>query len=115
VGVDVLRVQNENNVCSAPPFLNGPQFRPPAEACLIPGAGARRPGRAPGRELAARGVIAAAGGYWRVRIPEISLTRRSATATGSTVIGCVQSNVQNIRIEEAKRLLESERAFFPKQ
>ncbi len=36
-------------------------------------------------------------------IPERSLKRRFAAATGSTVIGYVQ----NLRIEEAKRLLES--------
>lgn len=36
-------------------------------------------------------------------IPERSLKRRFATATGSTVIGYVQ----NLRIEEAKRLLET--------
>jgi transcriptional regulator GlxA family with amidase domain len=38
-------------------------------------------------------------------IPERSLKRRFKTATGSTLIG----HVQNLRIEEAKRLLESER------
>lgn len=42
-------------------------------------------------------VIAACG------IPERSLKRRFKTATGSTLIG----HVQNLRIEEAKRLLES--------
>jgi len=36
-------------------------------------------------------------------IPERSLKRRFSAATGSTVIGYVQ----NLRIEEAKRLLES--------
>jgi transcriptional regulator GlxA family with amidase domain len=45
-------------------------------------------------------------------IPERSLKRRSATATGSTVIGYVQNNVQNIRIEDAKRLLETGDASF---
>jgi transcriptional regulator GlxA family with amidase domain len=43
------------------------------------------------------GVVAECG------IPERSLKRRFATATGSTVIGYVQ----NLRIEEAKRLLET--------
>jgi transcriptional regulator GlxA family with amidase domain len=42
-------------------------------------------------------VVAASG------IPERSLKRRFKTATGSTLIG----QVQNLRIEEAKRLLES--------
>jgi hypothetical protein len=62
-----------------------------------------------------RGPQAVTGAVAECGIPESSLKRRSATATGSTVIGCVQSNVQNIRIEEAKRLLESEHVFFPKQ
>jgi len=51
---------------------------------------------------AVAGVVAACG------IPERSLKRRFATATGSTVIGYVQ----NLRIEEAKRLLESGDASF---
>lgn len=38
------------------------------------------------------------------RIPERSLKRRFTTATGSTLI----SYVQNLRIEEAKRLLEGD-------
>lgn len=46
---------------------------------------------------AVAGVVAECG------IPERSLKRRFATATGSTVIGYVQ----NLRIEEAKRLLET--------
>lgn len=46
---------------------------------------------------AVAGVVAECG------IPERSLKRRFAAATGSTVIGYVQ----NLRIEEAKRLLES--------
>jgi len=45
-------------------------------------------------------VVAACG------IPERSLKRRFKTATGSTLIGYVQ----NLRIEEAKRLLEAESA-----
>lgn len=43
------------------------------------------------------GVVAAVG------IPERSLKRRFKAATGSTLIGYVQ----NLRIEEGKRLLES--------
>jgi transcriptional regulator GlxA family with amidase domain len=46
---------------------------------------------------AVAGVVAGCG------IPERSLKRRFAAATGSTVIGYVQ----NLRVEEAKRLLES--------
>lgn len=46
---------------------------------------------------AVAGVVAECG------IPERSLKRRFAAATGSTVIGYVQ----NLRIEEAKRRLES--------
>ena len=46
---------------------------------------------------AVAGVVAECG------IPERSLKRRFATATGSTVIGYVQ----NLRVEEAKRLLET--------
>lgn len=46
---------------------------------------------------------AVAGAVAECGIPERSLKRRFATATGSTVIGYVQ----NLRIEEAKRMLES--------
>lgn len=48
------------------------------------------------------GVVVASG------IPERSLKRRFKMATGSTLIACVQ----NLRIEEAKRLLESGRLPF---
>ena len=47
-------------------------------------------------------VVAASG------VPERSLKRRFKVATGSTLIG----QVQNLRIEEAKRLLESGNAAF---
>ncbi|MDI1346898.1 MAG: helix-turn-helix domain-containing protein [Pseudolabrys sp.] len=46
---------------------------------------------------------AVAGVVTECGIPERSLKRRFATATGSTVIGYVQ----NLRVEEAKRLLET--------
>jgi transcriptional regulator GlxA family with amidase domain len=41
-------------------------------------------------------------------IPERSLKRRFKAATGSTLIACLQ----NLRVEEAKRLLESEEISF---
>ena len=119
VGVDVLRVENENQCMFSTPV---------SQLAAIPAAG-RGPSD-PGRQAHANSVVRQAENWARARyrgpqavtgavaecgIPESSLKRRSATATGSTVIGCVQSNVQNIRIEEAKRLLESEHVFFPKQ
>jgi transcriptional regulator GlxA family with amidase domain len=48
------------------------------------------------------GVVAASG------IPERSLKRRFKMASGSTLIGFIQ----NLRIEEAKRLLETGRLSF---
>jgi transcriptional regulator GlxA family with amidase domain len=48
------------------------------------------------------GVVAASGR------PERSVKRRFKVATGSTLIG----HVQNLRIEEAKRMLESEGSSF---
>jgi transcriptional regulator GlxA family with amidase domain len=47
-------------------------------------------------------VVAASG------IPERSLKRRFKAATGSTLIG----HVQNLRIEEAKRMLETQGGSF---
>ena len=68
---------------------------------------ARRLGRAQGRRLAGRHfrephAVAARGEA--CGIPERSLKRRFKTATGSTLI----NYVQNLRIEEAKRLLETD-------
>lgn len=51
-------------------------------------------------DSAVAGVVAACG------VPERSLNRRFKAATGSTIM----AHVQNLRIEEAKRLLESEGA-----